>query len=252
MRNAFNLLLVTLACFDSSYVSIVLERKYQAFTQVNTILVFFQLFGSILESFRKEFKLVTDVHILLFPYLLWPFTQIVFTCSIFMTVAIAVERFIAVHYPINYSQAMHEANALTKRIVKYVSAVTFLSIVFTITRFFEAKIVYESETDPMTNVTYQRPVLHPTELRTAPLYTAYFNWSRLIVLGIIPFVLLVYLNTMIYKVSLSNNDTMNGLQISEYGAKSAFFYLLFNKGHQGQASPSNGGQRPTYAGLCAR
>ena len=164
-----------------------------------------QLFGSILESFRKEFKLVTDVHIILFPYLLWPFTQIVFTCSIFMTVAIAVERFIAVHYPINYSQAMHEANALTKRIVKYVSAVTFLSLIFTITRFFEAKVVYEEEMDPLTNVTYQVPVLHPTELRTAPLYTAYFNWSRLIVLGIIPFVLLVYLNTMIYKVSQSNN-----------------------------------------------
>ena len=29
---------------------------------------------------------------------------------------------------------MHEANALTKRIVKYVASVTFLSIVFTGTR----------------------------------------------------------------------------------------------------------------------
>jgi|FrelakmetLWP11LW_1041352.scaffolds.fasta_scaffold17209_2 hypothetical protein len=51
-----------------------------------------------------------------------------------MTVAIALERFIAVHYPIDYSQAMHEANALSKRILKYVSAVIILSIVFTITR----------------------------------------------------------------------------------------------------------------------
>ena len=31
-------------------------------------------------------------------------------------------------------QAMHEANALTKRIVKYVACVTFLAIVFTATR----------------------------------------------------------------------------------------------------------------------
>ncbi len=36
MRNAFNLLLVTMACFDSTY-----------------------LFGSILESFRKQFQLAT-------------------------------------------------------------------------------------------------------------------------------------------------------------------------------------------------
>ena len=71
MRNAFNLLLVVMACFDSLY-----------------------LFGSILESFRKEelFNMATDTHIVLFPHLLYPFTQFTFTASIFMTVAIALER----------------------------------------------------------------------------------------------------------------------------------------------------------------
>ena len=44
------------------------------------------------------------------------------------------------------------------------------------------------------------PLQLPTPLRTHPAYTAYYNWSRLIVLGIIPFVLLVYLNTKIYQV----------------------------------------------------
>ena len=83
-----------------------------------------------------------------------------------MTVAIALERFIAVHYPINYSQAMHEANALTKRIIKYVSAVTLLSTLFTITRFFEAKVEYMEEWDPRTNTTTTFPVLEPTEMRT--------------------------------------------------------------------------------------
>ena len=71
MRNVFNLLLVTLSCFDSLY-----------------------LFGSILESFRKPdlFDMATDVHIVLFPHVLYPFTQFTFTASIFMTVAIALER----------------------------------------------------------------------------------------------------------------------------------------------------------------
>lgn len=112
MRNAFNLLLVTMACFDSTY-----------------------LFGSILESFRKQFDLASRLHIILFPYLLYPFNQIAITASIFMTVAIALERFIAVHYPLNYNQAMHEANALAKRIFKYVASVTLFSVLFTATRY---------------------------------------------------------------------------------------------------------------------
>ena len=175
MRNAFNLLLITLACFDSTY-----------------------LFGSILESFRKPFDMATLAHIHLFPYLLYPMTQLAVTGSIFMTVAIALERYIAVHFPLDYSQAMHEANALSKRILKYVSAVLFLSVAFTITRFFEAKVVYEDVEEDGKNIT-TGPHLEPTDLRTDPAYTLYFNWSRLIVLGIVPFAMLVYLNANIYQ-----------------------------------------------------
>jgi hypothetical protein len=95
---------------------------------------------------------------------------------------------------------MHEANALSKRICKYVSAVIILSVAFTITRFFEASVVYDQLLDPVTNDTLGfKAHLEPTAMRTAPLYTMYFNWSRLIVLGIIPFVMLVYLNAKIYK-----------------------------------------------------
>lgn len=81
MRNSFNLLLVTLAAYDTWY-----------------------LFGAILESFRKSFNLASDLHILMFPYFLYPLHQTSMTGSIFMTVAIAFERYSAVHFPINYSQ----------------------------------------------------------------------------------------------------------------------------------------------------
>jgi hypothetical protein len=41
--------------------------------------------------------------------------------------------------------------------------------------------------------------LDVTELRTNPDYAIYYNnWARLLVLGIFPFVLLVYFNTKIY------------------------------------------------------
>ena len=41
--------------------------------------------------------------------------------------------------------------------------------------------------------------LDVTDLRIDPYYSAYTNWSRLIVLGIVPFALLVFFNTKIYK-----------------------------------------------------
>ena len=36
----------------------------------------FQLFGSILESFRKDFNLASQTHIILFPYFLYPINQV--------------------------------------------------------------------------------------------------------------------------------------------------------------------------------
>ena len=35
------------------------------------------------------------------------------------------------------------------------------------------------------------PVLEPTALRTNPTYSIYFNWFRFLVIGVVPFVLLV-------------------------------------------------------------
>ena len=123
---------------------------------------------------------------------------------------------------------MHEANALTKRIFKYVSVVSFLSLAFTITRFFEAKIVYypmyedakgdrhildkyndtavNNDTE-LANITsmydvYEGPVIEPTDMRTSNIYITYHNWSKLIVMGLIPYMALIILNYKIFQVKL--------------------------------------------------
>ena len=70
MRNAFNLLLVSLTCFDSLY-----------------------LIGAILDSFRGVLSMASQVHIILFPYFLYPMNQMAINCSVFMTVAISVDRY---------------------------------------------------------------------------------------------------------------------------------------------------------------
>ena len=65
--------------------------------------------------------------------------------SIFMTVAIAWERYIAVHYPLDYNQAMNDSNAIRNRLVKYVGPVLFLAVAFNIVKFFEAEIAYHGK-----------------------------------------------------------------------------------------------------------
>ena len=68
-KNTFDSLCVSLTCFDSLY-----------------------LLGCILQSFRLQFDLETELHLLLFPYLVYPMHQFAITASIFMTVAISLER----------------------------------------------------------------------------------------------------------------------------------------------------------------
>ena len=52
--------------------------------------------------------------------------------------------------------------------------------------------------EDMTSLEYEVE-LQVAALRTHPIYSAYNNWSRLIVLGIVPFLLLVFFNTKIYE-----------------------------------------------------
>ncbi|TRY64295.1 hypothetical protein TCAL_10256 [Tigriopus californicus] len=191
MRNSFNLLLVTLATFDTCY-----------------------LIGAILESLRKSFHSASDVHILMFPYFLYPLYQTSMAGSIFMTVAIAFERYSAVHLPVNYSQSLNDAHAMKRRLLKYIIPVCILSFLLNVPKFLEAEIKYQkvtmvpttlSENDqsetligllinPQFQAFYMKPVLSITPLRMHPLYSNYNNWSRLFVLGIIPFALLVFFN----------------------------------------------------------
>lgn len=49
MRNSFNLLLIALACFDNVY-----------------------LLGDVVDAVREDFGVVTNLHIRLYPYLLYP------------------------------------------------------------------------------------------------------------------------------------------------------------------------------------
>ena len=80
MKNSFNILLVTLGFIDA-----------------------FFLLGGILESIRKEFQLGTDAHNILFVSVFYSLNKIAMTASIFMTMAISLERNVAVYYPLDFN-----------------------------------------------------------------------------------------------------------------------------------------------------
>lgn len=64
------------------------------------------------------------------------------TGSILMTVAIGLERYVAVHYPINYSRVTNDAHALKRRVAKYLVPVTVVSVLFNVTKFLEITYAY--------------------------------------------------------------------------------------------------------------
>ena len=81
--------------------------------------------------------------ILIFPKFTYPVWNISLTLSIFLTVGVAHERYIAIKYPIIHRQRMRSAKYRRTNLLKYVvSAMTF-AIIFNITKFLEIEISWE-------------------------------------------------------------------------------------------------------------
>ena len=105
---------------------------------------------------------------------------------------------------------------MKKRVIKYLVPVSLLSFAINIPKFFESKVEYADESSyfddyetndynatESSNGTVEAGDLEPyislTDLRTHPWYSSYNSWSRFLLLGLIPFCLLVFFNTKIYR-----------------------------------------------------
>ena len=237
MRNSFNFLLIALAVYDSAYV--------------------------ILDILQKRSELHSRFYIILFPYFLYPLEMIAMTGSILLTVAIAIERYTAVHYPISYRQTMKNANAMKKRVATYLIPVTIICIGFNVTKFLEMSYVCNdldktsrlnvtsinssnetlrnytdeygndieynnsssftnevSDIERKNNTSCDKTTKEPeyeitvTEFRKNPSYAIHFNWFRFISIGVIPFILLVYLNAQVYS-DLHKRQVNKGMKKSD-------------------------------------
>ena len=116
----------------------------------------------------------------------------------FRNITIFHFRYIAVHYPL---QRIYLKDR--RRTCKYIILVIVLSLLFTIPKFFESETVTFTQEIASKNNTEKVnktvTLIKPTDFRVSPGYVKYYNWSRLIFHGLLPFVLLVYLNGLMYQ-----------------------------------------------------
>lgn len=102
-------------------------------------------------------------------------------------------------------QSMNDVWVSVKRVLKFVIPVTLGSIVFNIPKFFEAGVIY---TNLSSNITVAD--LEVKSIRKDPNYIKYYNiTARLLVNGIMPFLLLIYFNIMIYRDVKVNTYVFN-------------------------------------------
>ena len=186
MSSIFNRLLVFLALFDNAYIVC-----------------------SVLEGIRKHAPF-SQTHEFAFGYFLYQLHNFVLCCSIYVTLSLAVERYRAVWRPVEYHNKCKGANPWRRIATCYIVPVLVFSAVFNIPKFFEVEFVVKSEIVSGENVTLNRTLASPTWLRLDDTYViVYVNAARLIVQGIVPFVLLSLLNYRIYWVIKRRREMIN-------------------------------------------
>ena len=171
MRNVFNSLLIALAVFDNTF-----------------------LLSIILESFRTSFEMATYIQIFLFPKFLYPISNIAFCSSIFMIIAISMERYIAVRRPIRvHLETRNDKKAQVRRIAKYVISVCVFCTIVNLPKFFEATTYYNDQTEELQ--------LDYNKLRINPNYIYYYIvMFMMIITVIVPFSTILCLNAATYSI----------------------------------------------------
>ena len=94
----------------------------------------------ILESIRMWHPYATtNIQVYLFPHVLYPLQNITMVASIYITVVVAVERYLAVSRPI--SAFVDDGHGKWKKVLAFAVPVLLFSVIFNIPTFFEFYVV---------------------------------------------------------------------------------------------------------------
>ena len=92
---------------------------------------------SVLTTLQIRLDLASYTLTMIFPKFTYPVWSISLTLSIFLTVGITHERYIAIKYPIIHRQRMRSAKYRRINLLKYIVGVFICTMVFNIPKFFE-------------------------------------------------------------------------------------------------------------------
>ena len=112
----------------------------------------FYLLLSVITTVQRRFELKNRTLTIIYPKFTYPISSISLTLSIFMTVGMAHERYIAIKYPITHRQRMISAKFRRINLLKYMVSIVFCAVGFNVPKFFEAELIWINATE-ITNVT---------------------------------------------------------------------------------------------------
>ena len=123
---------------------------------------------------------------------LYPTLHIFSTGNVFLTVAISLDRYLAICKPLSY----HSSPYTTRKIFFLIA---FLSISYNIPRFFELEWLVFSEKRNGSVINFEFGAW-PTELQMDKNYSEIYGlWLNIIILGVAPMFILIGLNVSIFK-----------------------------------------------------
>uniref|UniRef100_A0A914NXK5 G-protein coupled receptors family 1 profile domain-containing protein n=1 Tax=Panagrolaimus davidi TaxID=227884 RepID=A0A914NXK5_9BILA len=201
MRSPNNMFLTALAIFDSCL-----------------IITAFSIYGIeyIIEYFEALNLYIAWLTYLRFAFALSHISQ---TGSVYTTLAVSLERFLAVCYP-RYSKQF-----CTSRFAAFtILGVTCFSILFNSTKFFELE-VFRNDLCAEQGINWQAYILLPSELSKNSMYGKIYSlYMTQIIMVFLPFLMLLILNSIIaYTIKKSLKKLVNNdrkVQLSELREKS--------------------------------
>lgn len=174
MRSSINYLLIGLARIDTVLI-------------ITSML----LFG--LPGIHPYTGCMFNYYYIVYPHILpvvYPIAMVAQTASVYLTMTVSLERFVAVCHPLRARSLCTYGRA---RI--YVIVIIIFSVVYNLPKLWEANV--QKEWVDSLNVTVYCP--HQSEFRDDPTYrTVYIHWMYLICMYLLPFGMLAILNACIY------------------------------------------------------